>query len=127
MSMSFDEFVARFGRIPTYERARIGASWAERGAVTARVVAQCDHEIAEMDAARPRITEWSEVPDGARLFIRWGGGNRGACWRRGDWLYADERCRDIDRVCDPIVTFSPLGEHSMATRVWLDDSARAVP
>lgn len=120
--MTLDEFTARFGRIPDLPRAPIVATTAEHAQIIRETCRMADREIADMEAALPPVKSWDDVPDGARVFVRWGGGNRGVYVKWRGELYAMRADGASMRI-----TFGrlpDLGRHRMSDRAWTDPEPR---
>ena len=75
-----------------------------------------DAEIAAMERDRQQVTSWDAVPIGARVFVRWGGGNRGRYLRHEDGLGPCPETPSTYRHSLPA-----LGPHRMDARAWVED------
>ena len=111
--LAFDAFVTRYGSGPA----------PVPGGVTRMTPAQrdtwfqlWDDERAAMKRDRAPVESWNQVPEGARVFVLWGGGNRG--------LYV----RHLNGVVSPPGDRFPyshalpeLGDRPMDALAWVED------
>lgn len=81
--MTFDEFAAKYCHGPSWRRS---SDYAED------VRVNCAMSSAEIDAMMAdRVpVDWDRISIGARVFVRWHGGNRGMYERRDDGIYAED-------------------------------------
>ena len=108
-SMAFDAFLERYkwGPAPLRREATHNerAAWEQLWT----------DELSGMERDRQQVANWDAVPIGARVFVLWGGGNRGVYLRHEDGLGPCPETSSTYRHQLP-----ELGPHRMDARAWVE-------